>query len=170
MPRKPRSNPLNDLQLVILSTATGRDDRSVLPWPKSLRSEPGLRDAAVNAMIKRGYLHEEPGAIKSKTWRVDQDGQRFGLWITDAGLAALEPGVAVPAKPVEAKRANTKSETILSLLRSVHGTTIADLMSATGWQAHSIRGFLSGTVTKKLGLTVRSEKLEGSERRYHVGA
>ena len=43
-------------------------------------------------------------------------------------------------------------------------------MSATGWQAHSIRGFLSGTVTKTLGIAVCSEKPDGSDRRYHVEA
>ena len=41
-------------------------------------------------------------------------------------------------------------------------------MQASGWQAHSIRGFLSGTVAKRLGHTVRSMKADGRERRYHV--
>ena len=41
-------------------------------------------------------------------------------------------------------------------------------MKATGWQAHSVRGFLSGVLSKKMGLTVRSTKGEGEERRYSV--
>lgn len=170
MPRNAQSKSLSDLQLVILSAAAGRHDRSPLPWPKSLRSEPEDRDAAVKVLLKRGYCREEPGAIKSKAWRVGRDGQRLGLLISDAGLAALEPSGDVPSNAVEARKPTTKSEIILNLLRSTHGTTIADLMSATGWQAHSIRGFLSGTVTKKLGIAVCSEKPDGSDRRYHVEA
>jgi hypothetical protein len=43
-------------------------------------------------------------------------------------------------------------------------------MKVTGWQAHSVRGFLSGTVSKKLGLTVISTKVEDGERTYSVKA
>ena len=68
------------------------------------------------------------------------------------------------------KTTGTKGEAILALLRSKRGATIADMMTATGWQAHSIRGFLSGTVAKRFGHTVRSVKADGGERRYHVAA
>lgn len=63
----------------------------------------------------------------------------------------------------------SKQDAILALLRQGNGSTISDLMTATGWQAHSVRGFLSGTVKKKLGLDVQSEKRDG-ERRYFVRA
>jgi hypothetical protein len=59
---------------------------------------------------------------------------------------------------------------MLALLQSEGGATIAELMAATGWQAHSIRGFLSGTVAKRLGHTVRSVQIEGEARRYRVEA
>jgi uncharacterized protein DUF3489 len=62
----------------------------------------------------------------------------------------------------------TKKATVLALLRRKTGATIKDLMAATGWQAHSVRGFLSGTVRKKLGLTLASEKLNDANRRYYV--
>ena len=57
---------------------------------------------------------------------------------------------------------------MLSLLSRPDGASLEDLMQASGWQAHSIRGFLSGTVGKRLGHTVRSSKADGGERRYHV--
>jgi hypothetical protein len=60
----------------------------------------------------------------------------------------------------------SKSETVLHLLRRPAGATITDLMAATSWQRHSVRGFLSGTVRKKLGLNLISDIIDGGERRY----
>lgn len=62
----------------------------------------------------------------------------------------------------------TKIEQCLSLLNSLDGATIDELQTATGWQAHSVRGFLAGTVKKKLGLILDSKKAEGGVRRYRV--
>jgi hypothetical protein len=76
--------------------------------------------------------------------------------------------VAAPAKP-EA-RDGSKTARILDLLKRPGGVTSKELMKATGWQPHSVRGFLSGTVGKKLGLTVTSTKGETGERTYAVEA
>ena len=65
-------------------------------------------------------------------------------------------------------RAGTKGGTILGLLKRQGGATIADMTAATGWQAHSVRGFLSGSLKKKLGLTIASEKGDDGQRRYAV--
>lgn len=66
--------------------------------------------------------------------------------------------------------APSKKNMILGLLRQENGTTLAALMEATGWQAHSVRGFLSGTLGKKMGLTVISTKAENGERTYSIEA
>ena len=63
---------------------------------------------------------------------------------------------------------NSKQSTCLTLLARPNGATIEDLQSATGWQSHSIRGFLAGAVKKKLGLTLVSSKADGNVRRYRV--
>ncbi len=75
--------------------------------------------------------------------------------------------VGNPAKPPAASTSTSKQDAILALLRKPGGAGITSLVKATNWQPHSIRGFLSGVVRKKLGLSLRSEKLKG-ERRYRI--
>ena len=77
---------------------------------------------------------------------------------------------AKSAKRAARRRKASKSARILELLKRSGGATLTELMKATGWQAHSVRGFLSGTVRKKMGLTVNSSKAEGEQRRYSVEA
>jgi len=75
-----------------------------------------------------------------------------------------------PARPRVAGtvREGTKTGKVLAMLQQSKGATLKELMKATGWRAHSVRGFLSGTVGKKLGLTVESSKPEDGERRYQI--
>jgi hypothetical protein len=54
-------------------------------------------------------------------------------------------------------RAGTKQARIIAMLRTAGGTTIAAMVHASGWQQHSVRGFLAGVVRKKLGLNLMSE-------------
>ena len=64
----------------------------------------------------------------------------------------------------------TKHDRVLTLLSQRSGTTIPEIMEATGWQEHSVRGFLAGTVKRKLGFTLTSSKNEGELRRYRIDA
>ena len=61
-----------------------------------------------------------------------------------------------------------KSGQIVSLLQRQNGASIPELMKATGWQAHSVRGFISGTLKRKQGLVVTSTVAEGKDRRYVI--
>jgi len=70
-------------------------------------------------------------------------------------------------KPATA-REGSKTAQILELLKRPGGATLKGIMAATGWQAHSVRGFISGTLGKKMGLTVNSTKGEDGERSYSV--
>ena len=88
-----------------------------------------------------------------------------------ASRAAASP--AQSPKPTvdqheEAAPRTTKQELVLTLLRMPKGASAQELMTATGWQIHSVRGFLAGTVKKKLGFDLTSAKAEGEERRYRV--
>jgi hypothetical protein len=67
-----------------------------------------------------------------------------------------------------AARVGSKTATVLQLLRRPEGAALAELMSATEWQAHSVRGFLSGTLRKKMGLTIKSSKVAGGEQTYSI--
>ena len=85
--------------------------------------------------------------------------------------AAVKSGKKTNHEPEKAKpaaRTESKLQTCLDLLNSAEGATIDELMAATGWQAHSVRGFLAGTVKKKLHLVLESSKAADGVRRYHV--
>jgi hypothetical protein len=69
---------------------------------------------------------------------------------------------------VEPAARKTKQQTCLDLLSRREGATIEELQAATGWQQHSVRGFLAGAVRKKLGLTLLSEKPDAGARRYRI--
>ena len=72
------------------------------------------------------------------------------------------------AKQTGEARIGSKAAKILDLLQRSDGATLAELMKSTGWQAHSVRGFLSGTIGKKMGLSVTSTKAEDGGRTYSV--
>jgi hypothetical protein len=89
-----------------------------------------------------------------------------------APKTAAKPKRARPDKAPKEKgvREGSKTEMILALLKRPGGVTAKELMKVTGWQPHSVRGFLSGTIGKKMGLTVTSAKGEDGERSYSVKA
>lgn len=83
-----------------------------------------------------------------------------------AKLAATNPAPVTHKKPVASTPG--KTDIVLKKLHLAKGATIAQLIEATGWQAHSVRGFLSAVIRKKLGLTLVSEIGKGGIRRYRI--
>ena len=65
-------------------------------------------------------------------------------------------------------RDGSKKAIVLDMLKRPDGATLSDIMSATAWQAHSVRGFISGSLGKKMGLTVESFKRADGERAYRT--
>ena len=70
-------------------------------------------------------------------------------------------------KPVRT-RADSKQALVIGLLQRPEGATIAQIMQATGWQQHTVRGTLAGTLKKRLGLTITSTKEAGGQRVYRI--
>jgi hypothetical protein len=127
-----------------------------------------LTAAAVGAVVEQVLWHKYVQSTEQ------EDGSLL-LVATDAGRAAIaavkksgarkgdDEQPAVPAaQSAVAQRPDPKGKLgdLVSLLRRPGGATIAELSAATGWQAHSVRGAMSGALKKKLGLTITSEKTE----------
>ena len=121
---------------------------------------------------------EEKGAAQPKTAKKARVGARGGDSAPAKAKAAPKaktPRKAGPAKKSAqgAKRADgardgSKAAQVLDLLKRPGGASLQEIMKATDWQAHSVRGFLSGTLRKKMGLTLESAKAEDGERTYSV--
>ena len=186
---------LTDTQLVILSAASQRKDGTLFPLPKSLKLNKGALTSVLNSLLKHGLIGERPAARDEEHWRAEGD-QRLALVITGSGLKAVgaepierpapEPAPAKseaktaktkadstkPSKQPKVERAvaakGTKQALLIDLLKRKTGATLAEVVEATGWQAHSVRGAISGTLKKKLGLTVKSETVEGRGRVYQI--
>lgn len=88
--------------------------------------------------------------------RVPGKRQRFAR--TPGSTKTAQPTAPVDAAEPAARK--TKSDTLIELLSRPYGATIEQMMAATGWQAHSVRGFLAGTLKKKPGVTLSSSKTD----------
>ncbi len=74
------------------------------------------------------------------------------------------------AKAAPTPRTGTKQAQLIEMLRSADGATIEEIVAATGWQPHTVRGAIAGALKKKLGLEVTSEKVDGRGRVYRLPA
>jgi len=189
---------LTDTQLVILSAAARRNDGAALPLPKSLKITGAAVTTVLKSLLKKGLLQETPATPDATSWRETKDGQRLTLVLTDIGLQAIDGGPAAgttkpasPGKPLAKKpgttkkaaaakpkdkaaaptaRQGTKQALLIDLLQRKPGASVNEIAKATGWQPHSVRGAISGTLKKKLGLTIASEKMGNRGRVYRIVA
>ena len=87
----------------------------------------------------------------------------------DASKSKQRHTAPVAAKdPVNVVREGSKKAEVIDLMRRSQGATLAEIMELTGWQSHTVRGFVSGTLIKKLSLSVESFRSDEKERTYRV--
>ena len=85
-------------------------------------------------------------------------------------VSAAKPAERTSGEPKTNKTdARSKQARVIAMLQSPTGTTIAAIMKATGWQQHSVRGFLAGVVRKRLKLKLASKKVNGN-RIYQIAS
>ena len=173
---------LSDTQSIILSAASQRTDRFALPLPKSLKG--GAAHKVINALIDKGLLKEVKAnrKLNDPVWRETDEGRLVTLVITDAGLLALgieaekaketATGAIATPQPTTQKehkpREGTKQSQMIELLRRPEGATIGEIIEATDWQSHTVRGVIAGALKKKLGLNITSEKDQTRGRVYKI--
>lgn len=154
---------LSPAQSLLLRTAARRPDGRVIP-PDTLHG--GARVKVLTALLQRGWI--EP----------TDDGHQM----TDAGYAAIGQQRPMPPDDVQPMdttddlqllkgipvRPGTKLAALVMVLRRPQGATSLQLMLATGWQQHTVRGAISGMLRKKLGLNVVLAHNDTGERVYRV--
>ena len=115
---------------------------------------------------------EKPGTMKKASPRAARPHVAPSKGNARKKASLAMKGTKTPKKATKAKAADarpgSKTEKVLDLLKRSGGATLKDIMKATLWQAHSVRGFLSGTIGKKMGLTIKSTKGEDGKRSYSI--
>jgi len=178
---------LSDTQLVLLSQAAQHPERA-LAIPDRLRG--GALARVVGPLLAKGLVEAVPHRGEMPVYKVEQDRGRTALVITDAELLALgiepEPATeeASDAEVTEAGllasadgkaadrlrrlRTGTKQELLIAMLKRPEGASVPEVVVATGWQPHTVRGTIAGALKKKLGLKIASEKVEERGRVYRI--
>jgi DNA-binding MarR family transcriptional regulator len=162
---------LNDTQLILLSTAAQRDTGSFYPLPDTITGDDQRTAKAIDALVKRGFVEERETSDKPSICRSD-DGAGFGMFLTEAGRAAIDDGDAGRAgdasQPAVAPTPRvSKSSMVLDLLRRANGATLPELIEATGWLPHTTRAALTGL--RKKGHAIERTR-RGSDTCYTIAA
>lgn len=168
---------LNPNQQAILERAV-QDNAGKIAWfPEHIKG--GARSKVLEGLFKRALITPD-----GDDWVVSAEGyEALGLprqgvlpptiMVDDPDLeAAVESAEASWQTPSQHKpvrtRADSKQALVIGLLQRPEGATIAQIMEATGWQQHTVRGTLAGTLKKRLGLTITSTKEAGGQRVYRI--
>jgi hypothetical protein len=157
---------LSKTQLVMILAALDGERRS-----------PANKDAALKAIGKsaerlglnaEAVLAAAPGLLDGRL-----DAEAWRAQLTEPPMPpAEEPAAAAAETAAESRqprsREGTKEAQLIAMLRRPEGATIAQVIEATGWQPHTVRGAISGALKKKRGLEVSSQKNEAGERVYRI--
>jgi hypothetical protein len=158
-----KNNPL-----AVLPTASQRDDQTVAISSKNRKV--GLSAVAPPApgKSKNGPTLDSPSAVKIARAAQSRPAKKI-LGRPKVSSAKKASKAKSIGKPSRKATAGSKQDGVIALLRRPEGASIDVLVKATGWQPHSVRGFLAGTVRKKLKLPLQSQKVDG-RRTYRIKA
>ena len=148
---------LTDTQTAVLTAAAARRDGAILPLPAHLRG--GAVGKVCDALVAKG-LAINVGVPGKQTLVIGDDG-RLALGF------AIRPVASAETKPTQG-RAGTKQAQLVALLEAPEGASTAEIVAAFGWQPHTVRGAIAGTLKKRLGLQIGSEAIEGRGRVYRI--
>jgi hypothetical protein len=140
---------LSDAQAVILSAACAREDGMVFPVTASLKG--GAVGNVCKSLLKRGLIEEVAATDLNTVWRHDEERGPITLRATPLaystlGITEIRGGArtaaatAEPAPEPARRRSGTKQETLIAMLRAEGGATIDEIVAATQWQPHTVRG------------------------------
>jgi hypothetical protein len=192
-PKETPMTKLSDSQLVILGAACERPDGAVYPLTSKLKG--GALAKVLGSLLGKGLLKEVRAKRDETVWRKDEDERSLTLTATPAAFKALgidqgeapadaeadapqpeakskrgrapKKGKAKTEKPART-RADSKQSQLIAMLKTAKGASIDEIVKAFGWQPHTVRGAIAGSLKKKLGLDVTSEKIEGRGRVYRI--
>lgn len=167
---------LSDTQSVILSTACAHDDGLVFPITASIKG--GAVGNVCKSLLKRGLIEEIQASDLNTVWRHDEELGSITLRATPLAYSALgisEDAAEAPAEPARTaptieRSKGGKQAMLIEMLKRPEGATIQQVVDATGWLPHTVRGAIAGALKKKLGLNVVSEKVENVGRVYRIDA
>ena len=168
---------LNPNQQAILEHAVQHSGGKIIWFPEHIKG--GARAKVLEGLFKRALI-----TPYGDEWIVAAEGyDALGL----PRPVALPPTITLDDPELEADvasaeaswqqhdkdklvrtRADSKQALVIGLLQRPEGATIAQIMEATGWQQHTVRGTLAGTLKKRLGLTITSTKEAGGQRVYRI--
>jgi hypothetical protein len=174
---------LTDTQTAILKVAAGRADGNIEPLPTNLRG--GVRTKVIEGLLSRALIAAADGnhlltdagyAALGKRRPVPKGVQKMdvqdGVAKRDTADALAKPEATHALQKLEATaptiRPGTKLAAIIEAMHHPGGATIAQMMAGTGWQAHTVRGAISGMVRKRLGYAVVTEKGADGQRAYRI--
>ena len=167
---------LTPAQHAILAKAINTSDGQIEWFPDHING--GARKKVLAGMFNRALITPD-----REGWRVAAEGyDALGMKRPDVTPpipevdAELEHAVATaeatwtqaPAQAKPRTRDNSKQAEVIRMLQRPEGATIGQICTATGWQAHTVRGTFAGAFKKKLGLTIVSDKPQGGERVYRI--
>ncbi len=177
---------LTDTQRQVLENAANQPDGRVTWFPDGVKG--GARQKVIAGLFNKALITSNGG----QDWFVAAEGyDALGRARPTPTSTHPDPEVEAAVSAAEANwaqekheaakqlikagvegkprtRDNSKQATVIQMLQRPEGATIQQIMDATGWQAHTVRGTFAGAFKKKLGLNLASEKVEGNDRVYRI--